>query len=124
MMANGGPYNGKWFSDPSYLGYIAPNPWGPWNQIHKELAWMPAKDSASRPYQPQIAPKWLGPDGKSFWLVWSYFEERGTKEERQVLESRFREVKERGGVLRALDGMEAPHAVLRFQCTARGPGSC
>ena len=24
-------------------------------------------------YQPQIAPKWIAPDGKSFWLVWTNF---------------------------------------------------
>ena len=32
---------------------------------------MPGDDPASRAYSPQIAPKWIAPDGKSFWLVWA-----------------------------------------------------
>ncbi|MFZ2979672.1 MAG: hypothetical protein WA085_01430, partial [Sphingobium sp.] len=46
-------------------------PWGPWRQIHEDKAWLPDGDSAARAYAPQIAPGWLAPDGRSFWLVWA-----------------------------------------------------
>lgn len=78
MMANWGMGTGRdgtWFSKPSYLGFwIAQNPWGPWTQIHEETAWMPGNDPNARAYQPQIAPKWIAADGKSFWLVWTDFQ--------------------------------------------------
>jgi hypothetical protein len=64
-----------WFVRPSYLGFwVAANPWGPWTQIHEETAWLPGGDATARGYQPQIAPKWIAPDGKSFWLVWTDFQ--------------------------------------------------
>lgn len=78
MMTNWGmgtAQDGMWFAKPSYLGFwIASNPWGPWTQIHEETAWLPAGDKKSRAYQPQIAPKWIAADGKSFWLVWTDFQ--------------------------------------------------
>jgi hypothetical protein len=78
MMANWGmgcTPDGEWFGKPSYLGFwIASNPWGPWTQIHEETAWTPGNDPTARAYQPQIAPKWIAEDGKSFWLVWSDFQ--------------------------------------------------
>lgn len=78
MMANwglGSTPNGMWFGKPSYLGFwIAKTPWGPWTQIHEETEWLPAGDRNARAYQPQIAPKWIAPDGKSFWLVWTDFQ--------------------------------------------------
>lgn len=87
MMANWGmgcAPDGDWFAKPSYLGFwIAANPWGPWEQIHEETAWMPNGDRAARAYQPQIAPKWIAADGKSFWLVWTDFQH--TNEFDQVL---------------------------------------
>ncbi|MEW5979105.1 MAG: DUF4185 domain-containing protein [Acidobacteriota bacterium] len=80
MMANWGmgtAADGMWFGKPSYLGlWTAPKPWGPWTQIHEETAWTPAEDAAARAYQPQIAPKWIAPDGQSFWLVWTDFQEQ------------------------------------------------
>jgi len=82
MMANWGmgcSADGDGFGKPSYLGFwTAPHPWGPWTQIHEETVWMPANDPAARAYQPQIAPKWIAADGKSFWLVWTDFQ--GEKE--------------------------------------------
>lgn len=70
--------DGYWFGKPSYLGFwVAPNPWGPWTQIHEETAWMPAKDSGGRAYSPQISPKWIAADGKSFWLVWTDYQLKG-----------------------------------------------
>lgn len=64
--------DGTEFARPSYLGFwVSDTPWGPWRQIHEETAWTPGGDMASRPYSPQIAPKWIAPDGKSLWLVWT-----------------------------------------------------
>ncbi len=61
-----------WFKKPSYLGFwTAPQPWGPWKQIYEEKAWIPGGDKGSRAYQPQIAPKWISDDGKTFSLVWT-----------------------------------------------------
>ncbi len=81
MMANWGmgcSPDGMWFGKPSYLGFwVAPQPWGPWTQIHEETQWTPAGDLAARAYQPQIAPKWIAQDGKSFWLVWTDFQTIG-----------------------------------------------
>lgn len=78
LMANWGmgcAGNGEWFGKPSYLGFwTAPEPWGPWTQIHEEKEWTPAGDPNARAYQPQIAPKWIADDGGSFWLVWTDFQ--------------------------------------------------
>lgn len=64
--------DGKEFGKASYLGFwVSATPWGPWRQIHEESAWTPGNDPAARAYAPQIAPKWLAPDGKSFWLIWA-----------------------------------------------------
>lgn len=77
MMANWGigvGSDGDWFGKPSYLGfYTAPQPWGPWTQVHEEKSWTPAGDHTARAYQPVICPKWIADDGKSFWLVWTDF---------------------------------------------------
>jgi hypothetical protein len=81
MMANWGmgcDASGLWFGKPSYLGFwVAPQPWGPWTQIHEETAWTPVGDAAARCYQPQIAPRWIAEDGRSFWLVWTDFQRVG-----------------------------------------------
>ena len=70
--------NGDWFAKTSYLGFwTAPQPWGPWKQVYEEKEWTPAGDKAARAYQPQIAPKWIAKDGKSFWLVWTDFQKGG-----------------------------------------------
>lgn len=38
----------------------------------KELFGQPRRvDPEARAYAPQIAPRWIAPDGKSFWLVWA-----------------------------------------------------
>lgn len=75
MMASAGigcAPDGTAFGKPSYLGlWVADHPWGPWRQIHEDKAWLPDGDSAARAYAPQIAPGWLAPDGRSFWLVWA-----------------------------------------------------
>jgi len=78
LMANWGmgcDADGMWFGKPSYLGFwVAPEPWGPWTQVHEEPAWTPGGDLAARCYQPQIAPRWIAADGRSFWLVWTDFQ--------------------------------------------------
>ncbi len=75
MMVNAGigcAPDGTEFGRPSYLGcWVSATPWGPWRQVHEELAWTPGGDPASRAYVPRIVPKWVAADGKSFWLVWS-----------------------------------------------------
>src|SRR5690606_32770431 len=69
---NGADANGMWFKKPSYFGiWIGRTPWGPWSQIHEETAWLPGGDPQALAYAPQIAPKWIAKDGKSFWLVWT-----------------------------------------------------
>lgn len=82
MMANWGmgcTPEGLWFGKPSYLGFwTAVHPWGPWTQIHEEEAWMPAEDPNARAYQSQISPKWIAEDGKSFWMVWTDFQNTGS----------------------------------------------
>jgi hypothetical protein len=83
LMANWGmgcAPDGMWFGKPSYLGFwTAPNPWGPWTQIHEEKEWKPAGQASARAYQPQIASKWIAADGKSFWLVWTDFQFVGSQ---------------------------------------------
>jgi hypothetical protein len=83
LMANwgmGADADGAWFGKPSYLGFwTAPRPWGPWTQVHEEKEWTPGGDRNARAYQPQIAPKWIGGDGRSFWLVWTDFQTSGGK---------------------------------------------
>ena len=78
MMANWGmgcADDGMWFGKPSYLGFwTALHPWGPWTLIHEETAWMPRGNLNDRAYQPQISPKWISRDGKSFWLVFTDFQ--------------------------------------------------
>lgn len=64
--------DGTEFGRPSYLGlWVADYPWGPWRQIHKDTAWTPGGNGGARAYAPQIAPGWIAPDGRSFWLVWA-----------------------------------------------------
>lgn len=79
MMANWGmgcDSDGRWFGKPSYLGFwTAAQPWGPWNQVYEETAWAPEGDAAARAYQPQIIPKWIAKDGKSFWLAFTDYQE-------------------------------------------------
>lgn len=76
--------DGGWFGKPSYLGFwVAETPWGPFKQIHEETAWAPNGDAAARGYKPVIAPKWIAPDGKSFWFFWSDYRYQGAKGETQ-----------------------------------------
>lgn len=78
LMANWGmgiDAEGNWFGRPSYLGFwTAPEPWGPWTQVHEDGSWTPGGDQAARCYQPQVAPRWMAADGSRFWLVWTDFQ--------------------------------------------------
>ncbi len=78
IMANWGmgrSADGTGLDQPSYLGFwLAEHPWGPWSQVHEETEWTPSEDLQARAYQPQISPKWIAGDGKSFWLVFSDFQ--------------------------------------------------
>ena len=81
---NGIGPDGAGFVKPCYIGFwTAPNPWGPWTQIHEGTAWTPGNDPGSRAYMPIIAPKWIAKDGKSFWIVWSDLQQKASKEERE-----------------------------------------
>ncbi len=81
MMSNWGMAvsdDGTWFDGPSYLGFWeADQPWGPWRQVHEETSWTPADDELATAYQPQISPKWVAEDGKSFWMAWTDFQRVG-----------------------------------------------
>jgi hypothetical protein len=67
--------DGSWFGRPSYLGiWTSSNPWGPWAQVYEDTAWTPGDDQKARCYSPQISPKWIAADGRSFWLVWSDYQ--------------------------------------------------
>jgi len=67
--------DGGWHGKLPYLGFwIAPTPWGPFRQVHEDKAWKPGESPSARPYNPQIPPKWISADGRSFWLTWSDYE--------------------------------------------------
>ena len=67
--------DGRWFGGPSYLGFwVADQPWGPWRQVHEETSWTPGGGVDARAYQPQISPKWIANDGKSFWMAFTDFQ--------------------------------------------------
>jgi|SRR5579859_279745 len=89
MMANFGmgvSEEGGWFVKPSYLGFwVADEPWGPWIQIHENSAWMPGGDPNARAYEARISPKWLAPDGRSLWLVWTDYQRMGKSNKGQPI---------------------------------------
>lgn len=78
LMANWGmgcDESGMWFGKPSYLGFwTAPHPWGSWTQVYEDARWTPIGDASARCYQPQISPRWIAGDGRSFWMVWTDFQ--------------------------------------------------
>jgi hypothetical protein len=65
-----------WFGQPSYMSLLqSPTPWGPWEEFYEDDHWTPGGDENARCYQPVIIPNWIAEDGKSFWLVWTDFQE-------------------------------------------------
>jgi len=102
--------NGGWYGKPSYLGFwVAANPWGPFRQIHEDTAWTPGADPAARCINPEIPPRWIAADGKSFWLVWADYQFRGAAGESEHPDKSFNEVS-RGIV----DDAELARAVLAW----------
>lgn len=100
-----------WFAKPSYLGFwVASRPWGPWTQIHEEMAWMPGGDPSARAYAPQIAPKWIAADGKSFWLAWTDFKVTDKKALRQAIVEDARNANPD-----SYSEMDAMHKILRMR---------
>lgn len=75
MMVNSGigiAPDGTEFGRPSYFGiWVSEQPWGPWRQVSEDTAWTPGGNPAALAYMPRILPKWISPDGKSFWMAWS-----------------------------------------------------
>ena len=116
MMANWGmgcAPDGLWFGKPSYLGlWTAPNPWGPWAQIHEETSWTPGGDSGARAYSPQIAPKWIAPNGGSFWLVWTDFQ--STVDTARADAEQQRIVSEASSEAELIDGLSALRPYYAF----------
>ena len=77
-----GHIDGQRFTKASYLGFwTAPQPWGPWKQVHEESPWFTESpnDHGARGYQPQICPKWISEDGREFDLVWTDMRDGGLK---------------------------------------------
>jgi hypothetical protein len=93
MMASWGTScspEGGWYAKPSYLGiWLASTPWGPFKQIHEELAWTPGGDQKARAFATQISPKWIAADGKSFWLSWGDYQYKGATGEEDNPDSGF-----------------------------------
>ncbi len=121
MMTNWGmdlADDGKWFGRPSYLGiWVAEQPWGPWTQVHEDAHWAPGGDEHAQCYHPVIPPKWLAPDGKSFWLVWTDFQVVGTDEERAELGAATEAAQAANNVpaLKALARASQPYYILSAQ---------
>jgi hypothetical protein len=78
---------------------------GPWTQIHEETAWTPDNNPAARAYSPQIAPKWIAADGKSFWLVWSDYQLRGEEGEFQRMMEEYRRITSQDDLKRVMSHM-------------------
>jgi len=122
LMANWGmgTDGDMWFTRPSYLGlWWAATPWGPWEQFHEETVWTPAGDMAARAYQPQIAPKWIAADGRSFWLVWTDFQAPADRDPMKDLEediARFRQGQISFGEFQAHRSAMAPYYAFNAQC--------
>jgi hypothetical protein len=112
--------DGTEFGKPSYLGFwVSSTPWGPWRQIHEETAWTPGADGPARAYAPQIAPKWIAADGKSFWLVWADVQGiRSFARDRSVLEAHLEKAaspEERSAVMADFTRRYLP----RYACNAQ-----
>jgi hypothetical protein len=61
----------KWCgTDEKYLGiFDGPTPWGPWTVVKRIHGWGDEENL----FQPRIPAKWLGADGRSFYLLYSCF---------------------------------------------------
>jgi hypothetical protein len=50
--------------------YYARKPWGPWTKFHEDTAWV-ADDHENDMYQAALNPKWISPDGREMYMMWS-----------------------------------------------------
>jgi hypothetical protein len=72
MMIASGPSdfrNGAYKGPPGFVSYqgfwVAPKPWGPWEQVYE------GQSKGEDGEIGVIAPRWIAPDGRSFWAAWS-----------------------------------------------------
>lgn len=57
-------------ADAGRLGiFEAPTPWGPWSTVAYYTNWMGLGDHEALIYE--IPAKWIGPEGKQFWMIFS-----------------------------------------------------
>lgn len=112
--------DGTEFGKPSYLGFwVSSTPWGPWEQIYEETAWKPGNDTDARAYAPQIAPKWIAEDGRSFWLLWADLQGMGsfTRDRSVLAESlqRADNLEERTAVIAEFHRRKLPYYAFNTQ---------
>ena len=50
--------------------YYAEKPWGPWTKFYEDSAWV-ADDPENDMYQAALNPKWISPDGREMYIMWS-----------------------------------------------------
>jgi hypothetical protein len=80
--ATGPSPEGMWFGKPSYMSFLqSKTPWGPWETFYEDDHWTPGGDENARAYQPIIVPNWISDDGKSFWMIWTDFQQIAEKGE-------------------------------------------
>ena len=51
--------------------FDAPEPWGPWTTVFYEDHWSVVNGKDCRTYHHKFPPKWMSPDGKEMWLLYS-----------------------------------------------------
>ena len=72
LTANGDSLNSNWIAghQTHNLGiYEAPNPWGPWHTVYYNDHFQ----TGMNVFAPQMVPKWIAVDGKSFYLLYSSY---------------------------------------------------
>jgi len=51
--------------------FEAPEPWGPWATLYYDDHWSVEDGKDCRMYHHRFPPKWISPDGKTMWLLYS-----------------------------------------------------
>jgi len=63
---------GKKATHTAALGvFEAPEPWGPWSTVYYDDHWSVQDGHDCRTYHHRFPPKWISPDGKTMWLLYS-----------------------------------------------------
>ncbi|MHC4073599.1 MAG: hypothetical protein ACYSUD_17450, partial [Planctomycetota bacterium] len=63
---------GKRATHTAALGvFEAPQPWGPWSTVYYNDHWSVKDGKDCRTYHHRFPPKWMSPDGKTMWLLYS-----------------------------------------------------